>query len=101
MWINADAREPHILKGLMAASDMNRVAPTAGWRPEMLATKMAVAISVGTAALLLADAAYAQRNRPAPRSYDSAQSWPRESRFTPEEQKIIDQITANDWRNGR
>jgi hypothetical protein len=67
----------------------------------MLATKMAVAISVAMAALLLADAAYAQRNRPPPRSYDAAQSRSTYSRFTPEEQKIIDQITENGWRNGR
>lgn len=67
----------------------------------MLATKMALAISVGMAALLLADAAFAQRNRPPPRSYDAAESRPTNSRFTAEEQRIIDTITANGWRNGR
>jgi hypothetical protein len=67
----------------------------------MLATKMVLAISVGLAVLFLAEAAYAQRNRPAPKSYDAAQTRPGGSRFTPEEQRIIDQITENGWRNGR
>jgi hypothetical protein len=69
----------------------------------MLATKMVLAISVGLVVLFLAEAAYAQRNRPAPKSYsyDAVQTKPGGSRFTPEEQRIIDQITENGWRNGR
>jgi hypothetical protein len=51
-------------------------------------------------ALLSAGAAFAQRSRPAPRSYDAAPSRARGQRFTDEEQRIIDQITANAWRNG-
>jgi hypothetical protein len=51
------------------------------------------------AALLSADTAFAQRNRPAPRSYDAERSRPQGQRFTPEEQRIIDQITANGWNN--
>jgi hypothetical protein len=67
----------------------------------MPATKTVLAISVGLAVLFLAEAAYAQRNRPAPKSYDAGQSRYGSSRFTPEEQRIIDQITDNGWRNGR
>jgi hypothetical protein len=52
-------------------------------------------------ALLSAQAALAQKYRPAPRSYDADQSRARGQRFTAEEQRIIDQITENGWRNGR
>ena len=77
-----------------------------------LTPKIALAISVALAALLAAEAAYAQRYdarqryhaeqryRAAPRaSAPSYQPWG--SRFTPEEQRIIDSITENDWRNGK
>ncbi len=86
---------------MLGSSNIDKFALITAWRREMLARKMALATSVGLAVLFLAEAAYAQRNRPAPRSYDAAQSRPMGSRFTPEEQRIIDQITENGWRNGR
>jgi hypothetical protein len=52
-------------------------------------------------ALLSADTASAQKYRPAPKPYDAERSRPQGQRFTPEEQRIIDQITRNDWNNGR
>jgi hypothetical protein len=67
----------------------------------MLATKMALATSVGLAALFSTEAACAQKYRTAPKSYDAVQSRPRDSRFTVEEQRIIDAITENGWRNGK
>ena len=68
---------------------------------KMLATRTALAITAAIAVLWSTSAADAQRYRPKPRSYDAYQQRPGNSRFTPEEQRIIDQITANDWRNGR
>jgi hypothetical protein len=71
---------------------------------KMLGDKMGLAAAVALAALFFAEAAHAQKNRAAPNApkrYDAVQSRPTGSRFTPEEQRIIDQITANDWRNGR
>jgi hypothetical protein len=66
-----------------------------------------IALLGGAAAMWLlvapcsAETASAQKNRQAPKSYDADRSRPSGQRFTPEEQRIIDQITANDWRNGR
>ena len=68
---------------------------------KMLATKMAIATSVALAALLSSGAADARKYRAAPKPYDARQSWPSGSRFTPEQQRIIDSITENDWRNGK
>ena len=79
----------------------------------MLAPKIALAISVALAALLAAEAAHAQRSqagqryhagqryRATPAPYDAPGYRPGGSRFTPEEQRIIDSITANDWHNGK
>jgi hypothetical protein len=73
----------------------------------MLATRMALATLVALAALFSIEAAYAQRYRTAPKSYAAPKSYdpvrdrPRDSRFTVEEQRIIDAITENGWRNGR
>jgi hypothetical protein len=67
----------------------------------MLANKMGLAAAVALATLFVAEAAHAQKSRDARKPYDAGQSRPSGSRFTPEEQRIIDQITANDWRNGR
>jgi uncharacterized membrane protein len=52
-------------------------------------------------ALFFAEVASAQKYRPAPRSYDADRSRAAGQRFTDEEQRIIDTITANGWRNGR
>jgi len=68
---------------------------------KIFAHKLKLATAVALAAVLAAEAAYAQRNRAPPRRYEAQQPWSGGSRFTPEEQRIIDQITANDWRNGR
>jgi hypothetical protein len=77
------------------------------------AAKMALATAVALAALSSTDAAHAQRYRAAPnwqgapgsystsRPYDPARDRLRDSRFTPEEQRIIDSITRNDERNGK
>jgi hypothetical protein len=77
---------------------------------KMLATKTALAVTL--AALLFTEAAHAQRHRAAPRSdparsyaapgsYGGGYSGAGGSRFTPEEQRIIDSITANDWKSGK
>jgi hypothetical protein len=74
---------------------------------KMLAAKMALATLVALAALFSIEAAYAQRYRSAPKSYAAPKSYgpvhdrPRDSRFTVEEQRIIDTITENGWRNGK
>jgi len=69
---------------------------------KIFAHKLALATAVALAAVLAAEAAYAQRNRAPSKRYETQQPWSGGgSRFTPEEQRIIDQITANDWRNGR
>jgi hypothetical protein len=68
---------------------------------KMLVTKTALATAVALAALASADPASAQKQRAAPKSYDSGYSRPTNGRFSPEEQRIIDQITANGWRNGK
>jgi hypothetical protein len=64
-----------------------------------------IALLGGAAATLslvaLASAETAQRYRQAPKSYDADRSRSGGQRFTPEEQRIIDQITANGWRNGK
>jgi hypothetical protein len=70
-------------------------------QPKVLAATMVLATSVAFAALFSTEAVSAQRYRAPPRSYDAAQSRPGGSRFTPEEQRIIDAITANGWNNGR
>jgi hypothetical protein len=73
---------------------------------KMLIAKMTLAISVGLAVQLATVAAHAQdyrgERRPyaTQKSYDPARDRPGGSRFTPEEQKIIDGITARGWRNG-
>ncbi len=67
----------------------------------MLAAKTALAASVALAALSFTEGASAQKYRAAPRSYDAGYSRPTDGRFSPEEQRIIDQITANGWRNGK
>jgi hypothetical protein len=56
--------------------------------------------AVALAALYSTEAS-AQKYRAAPKSYDSGYSRPTDGRFSPEEQRIIDQITANGWRNGK
>jgi hypothetical protein len=69
---------------------------------KMLATKMALATSVVLAPLFATEAAYAQRYHAAPQSYDAGdQSRPGGARFTPEEQRIIDQITRTDESAGQ
>jgi hypothetical protein len=74
---------------------------------KMLAPKIALATAVALAALLATEAAYAQKHhagqryRAAPKPYDYPRYNPWGSRFTPEEQRIIDTITENDWRNGK
>jgi hypothetical protein len=68
---------------------------------KMLATKIVLAASVALPALFSTEAASAQRYRAAPKSYDAGYSRPSDGRFSPEEQRIIDQITANGWRNGK
>jgi hypothetical protein len=71
-----------------------------------LVAKTALATVVALAAQLVVEAANAQdyrgQRRPAAtqRSYDAARDRPSGSRFTPEEQKIIDGITARGWKNG-
>jgi hypothetical protein len=52
-------------------------------------------------ALFSAETASAQRYRPPPKSYDAGRSRVGGRRFTDEEQRIIDQITENGWRNGK
>jgi hypothetical protein len=52
-------------------------------------------------ALLSAETASAQKYRQAPKSYDADRSRAGGQRFTPEEQRTIDYITANGWRNGK
>ena len=47
------------------------------------------------------EAASAQRKRPAPKSYNAVDPRAGGRRFTDEEQRIIDSITANGWRNGK
>jgi hypothetical protein len=61
---------------------------------KILATKMALTTSVALAAPFSTEAAYARRYRAAPKSYDAVHSRPRDSRFTGEEQRIIDAITS-------
>jgi len=66
------------------------------------ATKMTLATSLALAALFSTEAAQAQKYRAAPKSYDAAPSRPRDySRFTAEEQRIIDRITRTDERAGK
>jgi len=55
-------------------------------------------------AALFSTEAVAQKYRAPRKSYDSGYSGYSGStggRFSPEEQRIIDQITANGWRNGK
>jgi hypothetical protein len=52
-------------------------------------------------AALFSTEAVAQKYRAPPKSYDSGYSSSTGGRFSPEEQRIIDQITANGWRNGK
>jgi hypothetical protein len=59
------------------------------------------AATLALVALASAETASAQKYRQAPKSYDADRSRPGGQRFTPEEQRIIDQITANGWRNGK
>jgi hypothetical protein len=59
------------------------------------------AATLALVALASAETASAQKYRQAPKSYDADRSGPGGQRFTPEEQRIIDQITANGWRNGK
>jgi hypothetical protein len=69
----------------------------------VVAITTALAASVALAPLLFAEAAHAQRARTAPRSYSTPRPYEsiRDPRFTEEEQRTIDQITRNGWRNGQ
>jgi hypothetical protein len=74
-----------------------------------LVARMALATAAALVAQLAVEAANAQsygdyrdyrsqrRPQATQRSYDSSRDRPSGSRFTPEEQKIIDQITERGW----
>jgi len=64
------------------------------------ARKVTFATAVAVATLFSAQA-FAQKYRAPPKSYDSGYYGSTGGRFSPEEQRIIDQITANGWRNGK
>jgi len=70
-------------------------------RRKLIALLGGAAATLPLVTLASAETASAQRYRQAPKSYDADRSRPGGQRFTPEEQRIIDQITANGWRNGR
>jgi hypothetical protein len=60
-----------------------------------------VMFAVVLAALFSSEAVAQKKYRAPPKSYDSGYSRSTDGRFSPEEQRIIDQITANGWRNGK
>jgi hypothetical protein len=69
---------------------------------KMPVMRMALLASVTLAQLFSIQAAYAQRYHAAPWSYDAADhSGVRDHRFTPDEQRIIDEITRNDASAGK
>jgi hypothetical protein len=67
---------------------------------KMLATKMALATSLALATLLATEAAHAQSFNPGSQSYDADRSTVRDHRYT-NDQRVIDEITNNDWSAGR
>jgi hypothetical protein len=67
---------------------------------KMLITKMVLLTSLALAQLFSIQAAYAQRYHAAPWSYDD-HSGITDHRFTPAEQRAIDEITRNDESAGK
>jgi hypothetical protein len=69
-----------------------------------VAATAALFAAVALAALLFVDTAFAQSRRPVPRSYRPVNPYSysnaQRPRFSPEEQRIIDQITQTDRATG-